>query len=99
MNETIARDERDVRSYLIAGSLALFDGDLDAANALFDHALLLDPYAPAALLGKGNIAHRRGEFDIAVSWYERALAIAPDDDVTKSLLEEARKGRLPGNSP
>ncbi|OAN54670.1 hypothetical protein A6A04_12150 [Paramagnetospirillum marisnigri] len=75
-------DDPDV-AHLLLGELSLLlwgaraamaDGQIDRAEALLDHILLLNPADAAAMHDYGVVAYRRGNLECAVELFERALA-------------------------
>lgn len=53
-------------------------GDLDAALAGYEQALLLDPKLYSAALFAGDVYFKKGEQGSAGQWYARAIDINPD---------------------
>ncbi|BGP14743.1 hypothetical protein JCM10213_004317 [Rhodosporidiobolus nylandii] len=64
-------------------------GDYDAAYLSFRRVIELEPRHGAAYSGMGIVEHARGRLQEAVARYHEALAIAPADPTTISLLSLA----------
>jgi tetratricopeptide (TPR) repeat protein len=64
------------------GELALREGENDTAAYRFDQAIQLAPDHPAGYVGYGLLAERREEWYQAEDWYDKAVAVAGDDDAT-----------------
>jgi Flp pilus assembly protein TadD len=71
-------------------------GRLDDAFAAFDAALASDPDHPHALVGRGVVRERSGEYIAALRDFERAIERQPDfaDALTNRALTLIRLGRL-----
>lgn len=77
-------------------ALALrIQGDMSGALAALDEALAIDPYHFLALLSKGSILERLGQWKIASRTYINALKIAPPDErlppQIRGAVENARR--------
>lgn len=68
-------------------------GRVAEAEAALDRALHLQPDSVRALVIKGVIAARRGEFDNAVQLWRRVKSLAPGYPNIDRLIEEAEKRR------
>lgn len=69
------------------GSLTC-DADADAAFALIERALTLDPACAPAWAARGNLLLRRGKIDDARAAYERAAQLDADDASARYALAE-----------
>lgn len=73
-------------SHVIAEARAIYDqglreqaaGRIDAAIALFDNALRINPDFPEALCSGGYILQTRGHIQGALAFYGRAIELKPD---------------------
>ncbi len=59
----------------LLGTLAVYRGDVDAAQAAFEAAVAADPSHVRALTNLGNLALERDDVDEAVARYEAAIAV------------------------
>ncbi len=86
----------------VQGALALAmirQGNGDAATAILEQALALDPGYTEAMVNLGNLAFGRGRPDLAATYYRRALAIDPGIEVAGRNLRLAEDRMLaPGKS-
>lgn len=71
----LAKRPRDLGALLEAGDAAVAVNDLDAAGGFFERARELDEDNPAAQLGLGRVALRRGRPVEALERIERSLAM------------------------
>ncbi|HEV8632141.1 MAG TPA: tetratricopeptide repeat protein [Thermoanaerobaculia bacterium] len=72
------------------GRLLQADGDLARARVALTRAVALDPTAPAAAIGLGDLELRRGELDAAERHYRAALLVRPDASRGFKLVVIAR---------
>ena len=78
-------------AYNNLGHVLLKLNRLDEADAVFREALTQDKTLASAAFGRGEVRTRRGQFDIAQRFYERAVRHAPDEPVFhKSLADVLR---------
>lgn len=61
------------------------------AIAAFKQALQIDPIAPNVAYNIGLIYRDRREYDLAISWFERALQANPKDQDARNLMEKLRE--------
>jgi tetratricopeptide (TPR) repeat protein len=61
------------------------------AIAAFKQALVIDPVAPNVAYNIGLIYRDRREYDLAISWFERALQANPHDRDALRLIEKLRE--------
>ncbi|HUY40775.1 MAG TPA: tetratricopeptide repeat protein [Candidatus Dormibacteraeota bacterium] len=90
------------------GLLEIQERNYDQAQAALDHAYRLAPEAPEALLSMGRLNDARGEWQAAVTDYERALYVWPYgadayvniafDDEEHGMLAQAQQEALKGLS-
>jgi tetratricopeptide (TPR) repeat protein len=90
------------------GLLEIQERNYDQAQAALDHAYRLAPEAPEALLSMGRLNDARGEWQAAVTDYERALYVWPYgadayvniafDDEEHGMLAQAQQEALQGLS-
>ena len=71
-------------------------GRLDAAQLAYEQALRGDAKNTDALLGLASIAARRGQNELAQSYYLRALEADPNDATAQAGLSNARGQADPG---
>jgi thioredoxin-like negative regulator of GroEL len=83
---------------LLAADRAFEAGELDAAARLFGQVVEADPRNAIAVLGLAKVALGRGERDEARRLTVAALAIDPDDDAARRLLEELERAAVPSGS-
>lgn len=81
------------RPFLIAGTIALRRGDLAAAEREFRDALERNRRSAYATLELGAIAAELGRHEEAVRLLEHAVKLNPRDSLTRSTLDQARRGR------
>jgi O-antigen ligase len=81
------------RPQLTAGTIAVNVGALDVAVDRFRAALRREPENSYALLELGVIASEQGRSAVAETYLERALELAPRDEIIEGALEEVQAGR------
>jgi tetratricopeptide (TPR) repeat protein len=86
----LGRDNADLRSEV--ARLRLARGDLDGSIAALEESAVLLPSA-ARFVQLGVLRERRGEPDLALRAYERAVELAPDFEPALQQLERARGTR------
>ena len=74
------------------GTAYLDQGRPEAADPLFEQALMRDPKMVAALLGRGRAALARNDYRGAIGFLERGLAIDPDATALHVALVLAYRG-------
>jgi tetratricopeptide (TPR) repeat protein len=72
-------EERSIEEWLSEGNSLEALGQYKEALFSYDHALKLDPEAPAGWHGKARTLSFLGKIDEAIECYERALALSPRD--------------------
>ena len=78
-------------AYNNLGHVLLKLNRLDEADAVFREALTQDATLASAAFGRGEVSIRRGQFDVAQRFYERAVRQAPDEPIFhKSLADVLR---------
>jgi tetratricopeptide (TPR) repeat protein len=70
------------------------DAQQRKALEAFNKAIELDPYAPNVEYNIGLIHRDRGEIDLAINAFRRALAINPNDDDARRLIARLEAQRL-----
>ncbi len=61
-------------------------GDIALAEKIYQNVLTKDSSNPAALYNLGNCAYRKGDYGLAIMYYERARRLAPrSSDITENL--------------
>lgn len=83
----LALQPGDAVLHLGAGASAHMLGQDEAAARALQHALQLDPALTLASRMLGEIAYQRGDLDLAIVTYERALDYAPDSVELASRLD------------
>jgi O-antigen ligase len=86
LSEAIARDRRDVRSYVQAAYLDLLVGDTTTASDHLNDAIRLSPWSPNALADLGALEVARGNTDAAIDYFRRAVEIDPNEEFAKRML-------------
>jgi tetratricopeptide (TPR) repeat protein len=81
------------RAQLTAGTIAVNVDALDVAVDRFRAALRREPENSYALLELGVIASEQGRSAVAERHLERALELAPRDEIIEGALEEVQAGR------
>ncbi|WGL59419.1 tetratricopeptide repeat protein [Pigmentibacter sp. JX0631] len=67
-------------------------GDLDNGVSNYSKALELDPYCAKCFIGLGTIALQRNNYNIAVPQFQKAVSLAPNDDMASLGLGLAFEG-------
>lgn len=67
-------------------------GDLDNGVMNYSKALELDPYCAKCFIGLGTIALQRNNYNIAVPQFQKAVSLAPNDDMASLGLGLAFEG-------
>ena len=83
LEEAARLDPRGLPPLLMLASACHRLGDLEGMRASLERAHRLAPADPTVLRRLGDCARHRGEAEEAVRWYGQALAVAPDDAVTR----------------
>jgi hypothetical protein len=78
---------------LTAGTIAVKQGRLDAAERYFKAALDREPSDAYARLQLGAIASERGRRREALRWLTGAAVLTPNYDVLRNALQTVRRGR------
>ena len=61
---------------------------IDEADAVFHHALTLDSTLTSAAYGRGKVAEKRIQYNIARQFYEQAIQLKPNEPLFyKSLAD------------
>jgi tetratricopeptide (TPR) repeat protein len=98
--EALTRRPRDPQVLFGAGVAAQLQGREQSAIALLKQALQIEPRLTGAATILGELLYRRGDLDLAIDMYERALPGAPASvtEVMRQRLEAWRdEARLPQN--
>ncbi|WP_420631202.1 tetratricopeptide repeat protein [Candidatus Leptofilum sp.] len=61
------------------------------AVAAFKQALAIDPIAPNVAYNIGLIYRDRREYEVAISWFERAVQANPNDKDARNLIKKLRE--------
>jgi tetratricopeptide (TPR) repeat protein len=86
-------NQRFASHFCELGTNSLAHNDLPSAQKMFESALRVNPDFPAAHIGLGHIAMRRGDYASALSHYERAKADwerSPDGATAEEDLGDGR---------
>ncbi|NJD09227.1 MAG: tetratricopeptide repeat protein [Gemmatimonadetes bacterium] len=78
LEEGLALHESSAPLLLLAGTLAEYREQPDAAELLYRRALEQDPLLPQAHKAQGDAAYQRGAHEEALRCYLRVLELAPD---------------------
>jgi len=74
---------------LYQAEVAVRNGDVPKARQIIDQVLTRNPADVGALMARGRIEQRVGQFAAAVPFYDRAVAAAPKDLEPRSQLIDA----------
>ncbi|GJM39807.1 MAG: hypothetical protein DHS20C20_00890 [Ardenticatenaceae bacterium] len=77
-------------AYLGNPVLARDEEQLQAIDA-FKQAIAIDPVAPNVAYNIGLIYRDRREFEVAISWFERAVQANPHDQDARNLIKKLRE--------
>lgn len=61
------------------------------AIAAFKQALTIDPVAPSVAYNIGLIYRDRREYDLAISWFARAVQANPNDRDARNMIKKLRE--------
>jgi tetratricopeptide (TPR) repeat protein len=78
---------------LLEAERALSFGLLDQAERLYQQASDADPRNSIAVVGLGRVALERGDEGRALDLAERALAIDPDNDAARRMVDRLKEVR------
>jgi tetratricopeptide (TPR) repeat protein len=67
-------------------------GDLENGLQNYLRALELDPYCAKSLIGLGTVALQRRDYNVAVPHFQKAITLAPNDDLASLGLALAFEG-------
>lgn len=67
-------------------------GDGDAGKNAYQQSLELDPYAPKSYIGLGTVALTKQNYESAVIQFQKAVSLAPDDEMASLGLGLAFQG-------
>ena len=87
-NTALESAPREPTLWLGAGAAAFMLGRDDQAQAALEQALDLNPQLVEAARFLGELYHRRGQVERAITLYADALAVAPDDAHLAEKLED-----------
>ena len=89
-------DDDDAEVLQMKSSCRYLAGDLAAAAGTATKAIALDPQLGLPYFTRGRVYYDIEQYDNAIQDLERAVALMPDDENAKLLLEEARKAKKGG---
>ena len=78
--------------YRLIGDCFAKLGDNEAAKNAYIQAAELDPYAPKTYIGLGTIGLVKSSYDIAVLHFQKAVSLAPSDEMANLGLSLAFQG-------
>lgn len=78
--------------YRLVGDCFAKLGDIDGAKDAYNHAAELDPYSPKVYIGLGTVGLMKGSNDVAVLHLQKAVSLAPDDEMANFGLGLAFQG-------
>ncbi len=81
------------RPMALRGVIKLERGDIKGATADFDAAIANDPNDPVGWYWRGELWMRSGNYDAAISAYEAALKVLPNDETYRAALAKAQATR------
>ncbi|MES2615597.1 MAG: tetratricopeptide repeat protein [Bdellovibrionota bacterium] len=67
-------------------------GDLDSGVTNYTRASDMDPYCAKSFIGLGTVALQRNDYNIAVPHFQKAVTLAPNDDMASLGLGLAFEG-------
>jgi tetratricopeptide (TPR) repeat protein len=67
-------------------------GDLESGVANYTRASEMDPYCAKSFIGLGTVALQRSDYHIAVPQFQKAVSLAPNDDMASLGLGLAFEG-------
>jgi len=76
---------------LIGDSLTKL-GDPEAGKGAYTKAIELDPYSARAYIGLGTVGLTKNAFDVSVLHFQKAVSLAPDDEMANLGLGLAFEG-------
>jgi tetratricopeptide (TPR) repeat protein len=89
LDELLASHPGLASAHAVRAHVLLEGGDATGAAAGFEAALAHDPESAESLAGLGTLAFQRGETEEAISFYERAVALAPGEPAYRYGLAQA----------
>jgi tetratricopeptide (TPR) repeat protein len=78
--------------YRLIGDCFAKLGDIDGAKDAYLQGADLDPYAPRIYIGLGTVGLMKSSHDIAVLHFQKAVSLAPDDEMANLGLGLAFQG-------
>jgi len=78
--------------YRLIGDCFAKLGDIDGAKDAYNHGAELDPYSPKVFIGLGTVGLMKGSNDVAVLHLQKAVNLAPDDEMANFGLGLAFQG-------
>ncbi|RYZ49948.1 MAG: tetratricopeptide repeat protein [Proteobacteria bacterium] len=78
--------------YRLIGDCFAKLGDIDGAKDAYNHGAELDPYSPKVYIGLGTVGLMKGSNDVAVLHLQKAVNLAPDDEMANFGLGLAFQG-------
>ncbi len=78
--------------YRLVGDCFAKLNDIDAAKDAYIQAAELDPYMPKVYIGLGTVGLMKNSHDIAVLHFQKAVSLAPDDEMANLGLGLAFQG-------
>jgi len=93
LNEAIRLDPKDAENYAFRGEIFFETNENNRALDDFNRAIQLNPKCKNAFMFRAGFYAEKKEHDKAISDYEEAVRIAPNEEIIKTLLENARTAK------
>lgn len=87
--EAVHSSDGKVHQLIAEGEQKFSRGDMDGALHAYQEALKLDPNSYRAALFAGDVYFTQHDYAAALPWFERAIAIAPDEETAYRYRADA----------
>jgi len=91
INKAMELEPNEASHPATLGRIQIGQGFVSLGERWFVHALQLDPSEPVARAGLGEVARRRGEYELALGQIDQSLSDTRLDAPTRKQLEEYRQ--------